>query len=739
MATELGVAYLSIAASTGGLGKDIEKSLGASGVSAGKQMGGGIVSGVRGAIGPLAAIIGAGKLVQGVGNFLRSANNEARESQKVNAITANVIKQTGAAAKVTAGQVGDLATAISNKTGIDDEAVQASANLLLTFKQIRNEAGKGNQIFNRATAAAQDLAAAGFGDANSAAKMLGKALNDPAKGMTALSRAGVTFTAEQQKQVKAMVKSGDLLGAQKIIMKEVESQVGGSAAASSTAAEKIAVKWGNLKETFGTAFVIPAVDYISKKLSPVLDVMSAAIPRAQAFIKSFMAGDGKAGLLATLGSVLTLLSPLKMLFAAIQPLLPQLGQALMQVGSQVAAILLPVLEQMGPVLQQVATAVTGSLTGVLTALLPVLMQVVQAVLPVLGQAVAAIVPVVLQLVQALLPVIGILNPLISALLPSLASLITGLLPAIMPLIGVVLQVVQALMPVVGIIIQLVQTLIPPLMAVINALIPPIVNLVTTIAGALAPILTAVVGIIRALLPVLSTLIGWLAGVVSAVLPVVAVIAGGLINVIARLIGWIGNVAAAIANWVAGAIPAIGGFVTTVGTKIGEAIGWFMGLPGKIMGALGDLGNLLVSSGQNLVDGFLKGIKGAWDGLVGWVKQGMDNLRGLWPFSPAKWGPFSGRGYVTYSGQAIGEDFAASLRAQQPKVQAAAASLMGATAVAPASLPELPIQSAPAGSVGAGMSVQVNGIKYDSVGDFVSALMGEVASIDRLASAGLAPA
>ena len=32
--------------------------------------------------------------------------------------------------------------------------------------------------------------------------MLGKALNDPVKGITALGRAGVTFTDEQKKQIK---------------------------------------------------------------------------------------------------------------------------------------------------------------------------------------------------------------------------------------------------------------------------------------------------------------------------------------------------------------------------------------------------------------------------------------------------------------------------------------------------------------------------------------------------------
>ena len=49
--------------------------------------------------------------------------------------------------------------------------------------------------------------------------MVGKALNDPLKGLTALSRIGVQFTAQQQEQIKAMVEVGDVAGAQKIILR----------------------------------------------------------------------------------------------------------------------------------------------------------------------------------------------------------------------------------------------------------------------------------------------------------------------------------------------------------------------------------------------------------------------------------------------------------------------------------------------------------------------------------------
>jgi len=219
----------------------------------------------------LAGPIGAGIAAIGLGgaalgkftDFLGSSVAEARESEKVGKTTAQIIKATGGAAKVSAGQVGALAESLSEKAGVDDEVIQTGANMLLTFKNVRNEAGQGSAVFDRATAAAVDLSASGFGSVDSSAKMLGKALNDPLKGISALGRAGVTFTQQQKDQIKVLMESGDVLGAQKIILEEVESQVGGVAAASATMGEKVKVSWDNLKEQVGTA-LLPALDKLGK-------------------------------------------------------------------------------------------------------------------------------------------------------------------------------------------------------------------------------------------------------------------------------------------------------------------------------------------------------------------------------------------------------------------------------------------------------------------------------------------
>jgi hypothetical protein len=128
-------------------------------------------------------------------------------------------------------------------TGIDDDAIQAGANLVLTFKNVANAGAGVDAIFDRTLAAATDLSATGFGSVEDSAKTLAKALNDPTQGMSALTRAGVTFTDQQKEQIKTLQASGRTLDAQKLILAEVESQVGGVAAASASSADKMKVAW----------------------------------------------------------------------------------------------------------------------------------------------------------------------------------------------------------------------------------------------------------------------------------------------------------------------------------------------------------------------------------------------------------------------------------------------------------------------------------------------------------------
>lgn len=233
-------------------------------------------------------------VVAGVGFAMKGAFDAAVESQKISRETERVIQTTGASAWTSAGQISSLAESLSDLTGADDELVQSTANLLLTFTNVRNEVGEGNDVFDQATGYALDLAAVMGTDAASAAVQLGKALNDPIGGMGKLSKAGVSFSAQQKEQIRTLQESGDVLGAQKVILEELGKEFGGAAAAAKTPLDDLKVKVGNLQESLGAA-LIPAVSRAADVLGFLVDSFQA-LPEPVKNASVIIGGIGAAAL-----------------------------------------------------------------------------------------------------------------------------------------------------------------------------------------------------------------------------------------------------------------------------------------------------------------------------------------------------------------------------------------------------------------------------------------------------------
>lgn len=167
----------------------------------------------------------------GLVGLFKTGFDEASDAAAGTAQLAAGIKSTGNAANVTVGGLNDLAGSIQSYSGQTDDSIVASEKLLLTFTGIHNSAGKNNDIFNQATKATADMAAKMGGDASKYAVQLGKALNNPIKGVTALQKIGVSFTDSQKKTIASMVKMGNTAGAQKIILGELHKEFGGAAKA----------------------------------------------------------------------------------------------------------------------------------------------------------------------------------------------------------------------------------------------------------------------------------------------------------------------------------------------------------------------------------------------------------------------------------------------------------------------------------------------------------------------------
>jgi hypothetical protein len=240
--TKVAEAEMGKAGTAGGkaLGDKAGKSAGAQMKEKGKQFGGQLLGTLTGLA---------------IGSFVAESVRGWKDHQQVMAQTAAVIKSTGGAAGVTAKEVGDLSDKIEAQTGVDGDNILAGQNMLLTFTNVKNGVGEGNDIFNQATQTLVDMSAAMGTDAKAGAIQLGKALNDPIAGISALSRVGVTFTDQQKKQIKALVDSGKTMQAQKIILGELNKEFGGSAKAQDTSTKQLMVGVHNLQDSIGQILV----------------------------------------------------------------------------------------------------------------------------------------------------------------------------------------------------------------------------------------------------------------------------------------------------------------------------------------------------------------------------------------------------------------------------------------------------------------------------------------------------
>lgn len=193
-----------------------------------------------------------------------------------------------------------------------------------------------------------------------------------------------------------------------------------------------------------------------------------------------------------------------------------------------------------------------------------------------------------------------------------------------------------------------------------------------------------------------------------------------------------------ALWSAG-WEAVRSFVSTaweniksaVSSGIESAVSLVREMPGKIKNALGNLGGLLMDSGKALLRGFIDGIKSMAGAAADAAKGVVQKVRDFFPFSPAKVGPFSGRGYTTYSGKALTGDFAQAISGNASVVESATQKMMsaawGSTASTQPALP-VPAVEAPSSTQGAA----TGSLQNDALGPVLADLahvLGRLQSID----------
>ena len=262
------------------------------------------VEGLEGALGA-ASVSGASAALgyAAVGTALVGVVSAAAEASGVLAVATTTIENMGSQSGVTVEGVQALATNLQQTAGFSDEATIAAAGLIARYGELNNEVGEGNDIFDRTLTVGADLARVLGTDITSAADLLGKAVANPEAGIGRLARQFPVLRGEVGETIVSLQQSGDLLGAQRLLLDTVSESVEGAAAAygDSLAGQLDIAKesMGELAESAG-GVLAPAVTGLAADLTELFSTGSGAVTWANETIESV---SGISDAMGTLGDV----------------------------------------------------------------------------------------------------------------------------------------------------------------------------------------------------------------------------------------------------------------------------------------------------------------------------------------------------------------------------------------------------------------------------------------------------
>lgn len=538
----------------------------------------------------------------GVVAFGVSSVKSFQESQNVMAQTEAVLKSTGNAAGVTAEQVTKLASALERQTKFADEDIQSAENLLLTFTSITKD------IFPDATKIVLDMSAALGQDLKSSSIQVGKALQDPILGVTALRRVGVNFSQAQQDVIAKLVETGHKAEAQKMILKELNTEFGGSAvAAGNTFAgslAKLSNQFDNIKEAIGGT------------------IAAAIIPFTTSLMNWFDSVGGVEGIMQKLKDVLIKIKPYipEIAGAIIGMLVPALVAAAISAGSFL--LTLAPWAALGVAAALVAKKLgigMDDLRGAVDKLRVVWEKIVEVAKVVyewwskLPEPLQLLISPLAVLVEYLVKIHGNMSTLIQDL-KELWQQFTSM--TIVQIIGQ--YITQVLWPAIQALGAAVwQNLLPALKqlwdAVVklwNALNPALMDALKIIAIILGALLMAA---LWAVISVLNILIQVFSGIVSAI--------SNVIGWIANIISWFGNFVGVVWNAIVSVKNIIASLPQAVRDVVGLVGSIFGQIPQKIKDAFGNAYNMLYDFGKWVLWGLKDGILS----VIGSIKDVAGNI------------------------------------------------------------------------------------------------------------------
>jgi hypothetical protein len=259
--------------------------------------GGGLFSRLQNAVGNgvsgVQNLLTGPKVAAGLGGKLIWDSLKAfEEGEKSAAKLEAVLKSTEHSAGRTATQIDLLAGSLQDLTTFEDDVTKNAAAKLLTFTNVKTD------VFDDAIRAAQDMATVLDSDLDSAIMQLGKALNSPAEGLSALTRSGVSFTQQQKDVIKSLVETGRTAEAQRMILAELNKEFGGAAQAM---AKTSAGKWARARNAFGNVMEglgetgAPASGWLADIVTSTSNAATGTNPRFDTVLHEWQGDNGLRG------------------------------------------------------------------------------------------------------------------------------------------------------------------------------------------------------------------------------------------------------------------------------------------------------------------------------------------------------------------------------------------------------------------------------------------------------------
>lgn len=329
---------------------------------------------------------------------------------------------------------------------------------------------------------------------------------------------------------------------------------------------------------------------------------------------------------------------------AAAPLIVQFGQLLVQ-ALRIAA---PALASLLRVLTPVAAAIGGTLLDAIAAALPLVGQLADIWAQVLLAGLTAALPVLPVVVEVVRQLAAVLSTGLATATPQLVELgrllgetlliaLQGLLPILPPLAEAWMRLwAEGLLPNYPLLLRLAVEVLPALVQMITAVVPLVVQAAGVLAtwGGMIAMITArfqddMFPVLRFLLnnvviPIFGTIVSTVSGALRMLQGIVSVAMGLLTGDWSRAWSGVRDIVSGAFQFIRGAADmATGGLITLLSS-----------LPGRMIGALGDLNGLLVEAGKNLIRGLIRGIEAMISYLRSKLQQ-VTNMLPSWKGPPAR--------------------------------------------------------------------------------------------------------